>query len=73
LIGDPVGQRDRLQYLAHSKVDTNLLNTDQAQSPVLNKGDLISTTHQGYQWFEVSAIVLAEKITTMRDNFWEGL
>ncbi len=57
LIGDPVVQRDRLQYLAHSKGDTNLLNTDQAQSPVLDKGDLISTTHQGYQWFEIFAIV----------------
>lgn len=73
LVGDPILQRDRLQYLAHSKVGTNLLNNDQDQSPVLNKGDLISTTHQGYQWFEISAIVLAEKITTMKDSFWEGL
>jgi hypothetical protein len=73
LVGDPILQRDRLQYLAYSKVSTNLLNNEQDQSPVLNKEDLISATHQGYQWFEISAIVLAEKITTMTDSFWEGL
>lgn len=73
LLGDPILQRDRLQYLAHSKVGTNLLNDEKDQSPVLNKGDSISATHQGYQWFEISAIVLAEKITTMTNSFWEGL
>lgn len=73
LVGDPILQRDRLQYFAYSKVNTNLLSNEQDQSPVLNKEDLISVTHQGYQWFEVSAIVLAEKITTMTGSFWEGL
>jgi hypothetical protein len=73
LVGDPILQRDRLQYLAYSKVGTNLLNNEKDQSPVLKKADFISTAHQGYQWFEISAIVLAEKITTMTDSFWEGL
>ena len=69
LVGDPILQRDRLQYLAYSKVGTNLLNNEKDQSPVLNNGDFISATHKGYQWFEISAIVLAEKITTMTGSF----
>jgi hypothetical protein len=73
LVGDPILQRDRLQFIAHSKIDDNLLNNDEDQSPVLNRYDLISETHQGYQWYEISAIVLAEKITTMTNVFWEGL
>jgi hypothetical protein len=73
LVGDPILQRDRLQFIAHSKIDDNLLNNDEDQSPVLNRYDLISETHQGYQWYEISAIVLAEKITTMTSVFWEGL
>jgi len=73
LIGDPILQRDRLQFIAYSRIDDNLLNNDVDQSPVLNQYDLISKIHQGYQWFEISAIVLAEKITTMTDVFWDGL
>jgi hypothetical protein len=73
LVGDPVLERDRLQFLAHSKPNTNLLNNNEDQSPVLNRLDIISKTHSGYEWFEISAIVLAEKITTMAESFWEGL
>ena len=73
LVGDPILQRDRLQYLANSKIGTNLLNNEADQSPMLNKNDLVTTIYQGYQWFEISAIVLAEKITTMTEIHWDGL
>jgi hypothetical protein len=74
LVGDPILQRDRLQFIAHSKIGTNLLNNDNDQSPVLNNGDKISVPYPGYEWFELSAIVLAEKITGMTEPMhWAGL
>lgn len=72
LVGDPVLQRDRRQFYAHSKANTNLLNDANDESPVLNKLDLISKKQDGYEWYEVSAIVLAEKIVTMTETFWQG-
>jgi hypothetical protein len=72
-LGDPILQRDRLQFLAFSKINSSLLNNEQDLSPLLNKSDSIPVTYQGYQWFEISAIVLAEKITTMTEEYWEGL
>jgi hypothetical protein len=73
LVGDPVLRRDRLQFYAYSMVETYLLNDNKDQSPVLNKSDEISNQHNGYQWFDLSAIVLAEKITPLTESpFWEG-
>lgn len=73
LVGDPIMQHDRLQFIAHSKIATNLLNDDNDQSPVLDKGDQIGLTQKGYNWYEISSIVLAEKITGMTEPVhWEG-
>ena len=73
LLGDPILQRDRLQFYANSGKERNLLNDAQDQSPVLNSMDPISKTHPGYTWYEISAILLAEKIITFNGNSWEGL
>ncbi|POY39052.1 hypothetical protein C3K47_00700 [Solitalea longa] len=73
LLGDPVQQRDRIQYLANSLQQGYLLNDAQDQSPILNKFDPVSNTHEGYTWYENSSILLAEKIVTFNGNFWEGL
>lgn len=73
LVGDPVLQRDRYQFYASSTVDRNLLNNEADESPVLSKGDSISKFYPGYQWWEVSAIVLAEKIVTNTGAYWQGL
>jgi hypothetical protein len=72
LVGDPVLQRDRVQFYVSSGIDRNLLNDDQDQSPVLNKMDVISRNVTGYTWWEISAIVLAEKIITYTESHWEG-
>jgi hypothetical protein len=73
LVGDPVLQRDRFQFYAYSMIEAYLLNDAYDQSAVLNKTDQISDKHSGYQWFDLSAIVLAEKITTMSGpSYWEG-
>jgi hypothetical protein len=73
LLGDPILQRDRLQFYANSGKERNLLNDAQDQSPVLNSMDPISKTHPGYTWYEISAILLAEKIITFNGNYWDGL
>ena len=73
LLGDPLLQRDRLQFYANSGKERNLLNNSQDQSPVLNLMDPISKIHPGYTWYEISAILLAEKIITFNGNSWEGL
>jgi hypothetical protein len=73
LVGDPVLQRDRMQFYAHSGIERNLLNNDQDESPMLNKGDSIGKTHSGYTWWQISSIVLAEKIITDNGSYWQGL
>jgi hypothetical protein len=73
LVGDPILQRDRLQFYVNSGVKRNLLNDDQDQSPVLNKFDSIGKTHPGYTWWEISAIVLAEKVIDNSGTSWQGL
>lgn len=74
LVGDPILERDRRQYYAHSKVECYLLNNDDDQSPVMNKGDKIAKEIPGYNWYEVSAIVIAEKIIPVYGPpFWNGL
>ena len=72
LLGDPVLQRDRLQFLVYSAPKCNLLNDANDQSPVLGKMDRISIKHPGYDWWEISAIVLAEKIITNTSTSWDG-
>jgi len=74
LVGDPILQRDRLQFLATSKIATNLLSNSHDESPKLNKGDRIGLQHDGYNWYEISSIVLAEKITPLTgDIHWDGI
>lgn len=73
LVGDPVLKRDRLQYYAGSTIKTNLLSDANDESPVLPQGAQVMLNHQGYTWYEISAIVLTEKITTMTPpSFWQG-
>jgi hypothetical protein len=72
LVGDPVLQRDRLQYYAMSGIKRNLLNDANDQSPMLNRMDSVANTHPGYTWWEVSSILLAEKIITFNGAHWEG-
>lgn len=72
LVGDPVLQRDRYQFFVSSRVKTKLLNDANDESPMLNKGEEIRLIHEGYTWYEVSAIVLTEKIVTNQSTTWNG-
>jgi len=73
LVGDPVLQRDRMQFNANSGIKRNLLNNQIDESPMLNRGDTISKNHSGFTWWEISSIVLAEKVIYNNGNSWEGL
>jgi hypothetical protein len=73
LLGDPVLQRDRRQFVVNSGVQRNLLNNAADQSPVLNKLDTIGKRHEDYQWWQISSVVLAEKIITYSGTYWDGL
>jgi hypothetical protein len=72
LVGDAVLERDRLQFLVNSGIKRNLLNDANDESPMLNKSDVISKVHPGYQWWEISWIILAEKITDYNGSYWQG-
>lgn len=73
LVGDPILQRDRVQFYANSGIKRNLLNNQVDESPMLNEGDSIGKVHNGYTWWEISSIVLAEKIVENTGSHWEGL
>lgn len=73
LVGDPVLKQDRRQFLVGSKVETNLLNDAEDESPRLNKGDRISMQHSGHTWYQLSSIVLAEKVISLDGSItWQG-
>lgn len=73
LVGDPLLQHDRWQFIAHSGVNRNLLNDANDNSPMLKRLDVIGKQMSGYTWYEISAIVLAEKIITNNGSYWDGI
>ena len=73
LVGDPIMKVDKLQYYVFSRIKRNLLNDQNDESPILNKYDLIKNEHPGYTWYELSSIVLAQKIISDGGNSWIGL
>lgn len=74
LVGDPVLRHDRRQFLVSSKIETNLLNNENDESPLLYKGDVVRMQWENYQWFEVSSIILAEQIVPESgSSSWRGV
>ena len=73
LVGDPILQRDRVQFYVNSGIKRNLLNNQVDESPLLSKGDSVKKIHTGYTWWEISSIVLVEKIIENTGSHWEGL
>jgi hypothetical protein len=73
LVGDPIMKVDKLQYYVFSRIKRNLLNNQDDESPILNKYDLIKNEHPGYTWYELSFILLTQKIISDGGNSWIGL
>jgi hypothetical protein len=73
LVGDPIMKVDKLQYYVFSRIKRNLLNDVNDESPLLNKYELIKKDHPGYTWYELSFIVLTQKIISYDGDTWTGL
>lgn len=73
-VGDPVYRQDKLKYYLNGMLDTYSLVNEQEESPIFQAGDSIrQINHPGYNWYNASAIVLAEKIIPETGNpFWQG-
>jgi hypothetical protein len=72
LVGDPILQRDRIQFYVSSDIRCSLLNNRNDESPVLNKGDWIPGIYTGYTWYQASSIVMVEKLIYDTYSLWEG-
>lgn len=73
LVGDALGQRDRLQFYADSRIETYLPVNDNEGVPMLSRGGDVKTQYPGYTWYDIAAIVLAEKITPVTGApYWDG-
>jgi hypothetical protein len=72
-VGDPMLQIDKVQYIAASGISRNLLVNDESESPVLQAGDSITLERTGFNWWEISETLLAEKRIGNTENWWEGL
>jgi hypothetical protein len=75
LVGDPVLQQDKYQWMVNSSFHTNLAVNNQEHIRIMNKGEEIETANRnGYSWFNASSILLAQKIISVNQPpFWDGL
>ena len=74
LVGDPINQVDKLQFLISTNIQINLPVNSNEEIPVLNHGESIVLSDFGdYHWFELSSIMLVQKITSFTaPPMWEG-
>jgi hypothetical protein len=75
LTGDPLSQQDKWQWLVNSSFDASLPVNVEEQIAVMQKGDEINATNPaGYNWYNASSILLAQKIIGMNaPAYWDGL
>jgi hypothetical protein len=74
LVGDPVYQVDKLQFLITSNIKINLPVNDNEEVPVMKNGQsIVPEDFNGYHWFELSSILLVQKIISFTaPDVWEG-
>jgi hypothetical protein len=74
LVGDPIYQVDKLQFLVTTNIAANLPVNSNEEIPVMENGELIlPADFNGYHWFELSSIILVQKITSVTQPvFWDG-
>ena len=75
LVGDPVQQQDKQQWLVNSSFNTSLSVNDQETIRIINKGEVIDSSNKnGYHWYNASSILLAQKIFSITiPPYWEGV
>lgn len=73
LVGDPIAKQDKMQWYVASFFHSSLPVNNEEKIPVLNNADNIPIGNfSGYNWYNASAIVLAQKIITEQTTYWEG-
>lgn len=74
LVGDPVEQKDKQQWLVTSSFNANLPVNSTEHIPVLHYLDSIPLNDfSGYPWYNASSILLSQKTITMTTPpYWEG-
>lgn len=73
LVGDPINQVDKLQFLITSNIEVNLPVNSSEQIPVMDKGEsIVLEDFNGYHWFQLSSIMLVQKVISFSAPVWEG-
>jgi hypothetical protein len=74
LVGDPIEQKDKKQWLVTSSFEANLPVNSTEQIPVLRHLDSIPLNNfSGYAWYNASSIVLSQKtVPVTSPPYWEG-
>jgi len=73
LVGDPIAQVDKLQFIVSTNIGVCLPVNNNESIPCLNYGDsVLLDNFNGYQWFELSSIILMQKIISTNSYVWEG-
>ena len=74
LVGDPLFRRDKRRYYANASFDVFSLVNEGEETPVLNNNDSVTIrNHPGFNWYNASSIILAEKIIEETGPaHWEG-
>ena len=74
LVGDPIEQKDKKQWLVTSSFEANLPVNSTEHLPVLRLLDSIPLNNfSGYSWYNASSIVLSQKtVPVTSPPYWEG-
>lgn len=74
LVGDPLMQADKYQFYASGGFYTSFPVNTSEEMPMLQSGQEIgNSSFPGFEWYNASAIMLAQKVITMSNPpYWTG-
>ena len=73
LVGDPINKQDKMQWLVTTSFNGSLPVDNDEKIPVLNEEDSIPVNNfRGYNWYNASAVLLAQKVIGEQSVFWQG-
>ena len=73
LVGDPLLQVDKHQFCVQSGIQRNLLVNEQDETLPYAGSITIALQQAGFEWYEVSQVLLAEKVIGFTDSWWDGI
>lgn len=74
LVGDPIQQIDKMQWLLVTDIHVRLAMNAQEESPVKRRSDVLPLDDfDGYEWYGLTELNLFERVETVTGNFfWRG-